>query len=133
MAIEEDGEVVAFALTSSYRPRECYARIAEFSGYAARDARGCGAGRLAMKALLEEAKKADFWKFVSRLFPENEASSKLPRSLGFQEIDTYEKQVPQSTLTSRSPCGSATHKTPSAWCCGRRYSSFWPGRWTTRR
>ncbi|MCA1728946.1 MAG: hypothetical protein LC751_05920 [Actinobacteria bacterium] len=30
---------VAFASTSSYRPSECYAGIAEFSAYPSRDAR----------------------------------------------------------------------------------------------
>src|SRR5215204_6425035 len=44
------GEVVAFASTSSYRSRECYAGIAEFSVYVARSHRGDGAGRAAMLA-----------------------------------------------------------------------------------
>src|SRR5688500_18319227 len=47
------GTVIAFAATSEYRPRGCYAGIAEFSVYAARAARGQGAGRLAMQRLLE--------------------------------------------------------------------------------
>src|SRR6185369_1215340 len=48
VVVEEDGQVIAFAATSSYRPRACYAGIAEFAVYAARDARRRGAGRLAM-------------------------------------------------------------------------------------
>src|SRR5688500_18816340 len=54
---DEDG-VVAFASTSSYRSRDCYAGIAEFSVYVARHARGQGAGRLAMQALIEAVKTA---------------------------------------------------------------------------
>src|SRR5205085_5271953 len=38
---DEDG-VLAFAATSDYRARDCYAGIAEFSVYAARAARGRG-------------------------------------------------------------------------------------------
>ena len=93
VVVEENVEIVAFASTHAYRPRNCYGGIAEFSVYVARDARGRGAGRLAMEALLEHAEKAGFWKFVSRLFPENTASRKLLRSLGFREVGTYEKHA----------------------------------------
>src|SRR3954452_1224628 len=70
---EEDGEVVAFAATSLYRPRECYSGVAEFSVYVAREARGRGAGRAVMAALIEEAGRAGYWKLLSRIFPENSA------------------------------------------------------------
>jgi phosphinothricin acetyltransferase len=88
---EDGGEVVAFAAASQYRPRECYSGIAEFSVYVARAARGRGAGRAAMQALIEAAEKAGFWKLVSRIFPENRASLGLVRSLGFREVGVYEK------------------------------------------
>ena len=88
---ENETEVVAFAATSAYRPRECYAGIAEVSLYVARYARGHGAGRLAMTALIEAAEKAGFWKLVSRVFPENEASLGLIRKFGFREVGMYEK------------------------------------------
>jgi phosphinothricin acetyltransferase len=88
---EEGGEVVAFAATSTYRPRECYAGIAEVSVYVARAARGRGAGRMALAALIECAHQAGYWKLVSRIFPENHASRGLIRSLGFREVGTYEK------------------------------------------
>lgn len=88
---EEGGEVVAFAATSTYRPRECYSGIAEVSVYVARTARGQGAGRTALAALIECARQAGYWKLVSRVFPENHASRSLIRSLGFREVGTYEK------------------------------------------
>src|SRR6266699_908453 len=63
VVVAEDGNrVVAFASTSTYRPRDCYAGIAEFSVYVAREARGRGAGRVVMEALIAEAERAGFWK-----------------------------------------------------------------------
>src|SRR5688572_23430903 len=58
VVIEDTGKVIAFASTSTYRPRDCYSGIAEFSVYVAREARGRGAGRLAMQALIEAAERA---------------------------------------------------------------------------
>src|SRR5690242_13596390 len=48
--VEDEGSTIAFAATSTYRPRECYAGVAECSVYVAREARGKGAGRLAIEA-----------------------------------------------------------------------------------
>ncbi len=91
VAVEDGEEVIGFASASTYRSRECYAGIAEFSVYVERAARGRGVGRLAMQALLEAAEAAGFWKLVSRVFVENTASRALLRSSGFREVGTYEK------------------------------------------
>lgn len=94
VVVAEDADgVCAFAATSTYRARECYAGIAEFSVYVAREQRGSGAGRLVMAALITEAERAGFWKLVSRVFPENEASRALLRKLGFREVGIYEKHA----------------------------------------
>ena len=91
VVVEEGGEVVAFAATSRYRERECYAGIAEASVYVARAARGRGVGRLALGELIGAAEQAGFWKLLSRVFPENAASRGLIRSMGFREVGVYEK------------------------------------------
>jgi L-amino acid N-acyltransferase YncA len=91
VVVEDNGAVVAFASTSQYRPRECYAGIAETSVYVARAYRRKGAGRLALEALIHAAQQAGFWKLLSRVFPENVASRSLIRELGFREVGTYEK------------------------------------------
>jgi len=91
VVVEQGGQVVAFASTSTYRPRDCYAGIAEFSVYVARHARGQGAGRAAMLALIAAAEAAGFWKLVSRIFVDNTPSRALVQSLGFREVGVYEK------------------------------------------
>ena len=93
VVVEADGRVIAFASTSSYRSRECYAGIAEFSVYVARHARGQGAGRVAMRALIDAVKPAGIWKLVSRIFVENDASRSLMASMGFREVGIYEKHA----------------------------------------
>lgn len=85
------GPVVAFAATSTYRPRDCYAGIGEYSVYVDRDARGQGAGRLALEALFEAARAAGFWKLVSRIFVENTTSRTLMRRTGFREVGIYRR------------------------------------------
>ncbi|HWC17034.1 MAG TPA: arsinothricin resistance N-acetyltransferase ArsN1 family A [Terriglobales bacterium] len=89
--VENDRQIVAFAATSTYRPRECYAGIAEFSVYVAREARGNGFGKIAMQALIDAAERAGFWKLVSRIFVENVASRRLVASCGFREVGIYER------------------------------------------
>ncbi len=93
VAVEDGGEVIAFASTSTYLPRDCYRGIAEFSVYAARSARGRGAGRLAMQALMDAARGAGFWKLVSRVFVENTGSRALLRSVGFREVGVYQRHA----------------------------------------
>ena len=91
VVVESDGKVVAFASTSTYRPRECYAGIAEVSVYVARDYRRRGAGSVALREIIEQARAHGFWKLVSRIFIENRASRALIASLGFREVGIYEK------------------------------------------
>lgn len=93
VVVTRHDKVVAFAATSPYRPRQCYDGIAEFSVYVARPARGTGAGRAAMTALIDAATRAGFWKLVSRVFPSNTASRNLLRSLDFREVGIYERHA----------------------------------------
>jgi len=93
VVVERDGRVVAWAGASEYRPRDCYAGIAEFSVYVDRAARGTGAGTSAMRGLIAACEARGFWKLVSRVFPENEASRKLLATLGFREVGVYERHA----------------------------------------
>ena len=89
----DEGQIAAFASTSAYRSRDCYAGIADFSVYVTRALRGQGLGRVAMNALIDAARDAGLWKLVSRVFVENLASRRLLGSIGFREVGIYEKHA----------------------------------------
>ena len=93
LVVENDSEIIAFASTSAYSARQCYAGIAESSVYVERNKRGCGAGLLALESLIHAAQDAGFWKLVSRVFVDNNASRALIGSLGFREVGIYEKHA----------------------------------------
>jgi L-amino acid N-acyltransferase YncA len=93
IVVEVKKEIAAFAATSIYRNRACYAGIAEVSLYVAREFRGRGVGRLAMQAIIQAAERAGLWKLVSRVFLENHASRRLIASAGFREVGVYEKHA----------------------------------------
>lgn len=81
--------VVGWVAASTYRPRDCYAGIAEFSVYVAGDARGRRVGDALLAAFLPACEAAGLWKVLSRIFPENQASRRLCARHGFREVGTY--------------------------------------------
>lgn len=89
----DDGAVVGWAGLQAYRPRDCYAGIAEVSVYVDAAARGRGIGRHLLQGIVEDAAAAGFWKLVSRVFPFNHASRAACRAAGFREVGTYEKHA----------------------------------------
>ena len=93
VVVEDVETVVSFANASAYSPRGCYSGVAEFSVYTSSEARGRGAGTLAMEALITAAEEAGFWKLTSRVFVENGPSRKLLLSLGFREVGFHEKHA----------------------------------------
>lgn len=121
VVVELDGVVAAFASTSTYRPRECYAGIAEFSVYVERSRRGRGLGVVAMNALIDAAAQAGYWKLVSRVFVENAPSRAMLTKLGFREVGVYEKHgqldgvwrdvvIVERLLSPLSDDGDSPHK-----------------------
>jgi L-amino acid N-acyltransferase YncA len=89
LVAEISHEVVGWIAASAYRPRDCYAGIAEFSVYVAGSARGRGVGDALMAAFLPALTRAGFWKVLSRVFPENRASLALCARHGFREVGIY--------------------------------------------
>jgi L-amino acid N-acyltransferase YncA len=93
VVVESDGAVVAWAVAHRYRDRAAYAGVGEFSVYVARAERGRGHGRAAVQSLIDECERRGLWKLVSRVFPENDASLALCRSLGFREVGVYRRHA----------------------------------------
>lgn len=91
VACTDAGKVLGWAGLGSYRARDCYAGIGEFSVYLDRDARRLGIGRRLLDALIASARERGYWKLVSRIFTFNSASLALCRACGFREVGVYEK------------------------------------------
>lgn len=93
LAAERDGRVIGWVAASTYRARDCYAGIAEFSVYVQGTARGHGVGDALMAAFIPACEAAGLWKLVSRIFPENRASRALCTRHGFRKVGTYVKHA----------------------------------------
>jgi phosphinothricin acetyltransferase len=91
VVVERAGAVVAWASAGPYRERDAYAGVAEHSVYVAREARGTGAGRAALRALCDACAERGFWKLVSRIFPDNVASIRLHERVGFRVVGVYRR------------------------------------------
>jgi L-amino acid N-acyltransferase YncA len=91
VAEDDAGAVAAWASAPPYSSRPVYANVREFSIYVARSHRGSGYGRAALAALIAECDARGWWKLVSRVFCENEASRALCRSLGFREVGVHRR------------------------------------------
>ncbi len=88
-----EGSIAGWIAASSYRPRECYAGIAEFSVYIDADQHGKGIGSSLMQAFIPACEAAGLWKLLSRVFVENLASRALCHKFGFREVGIYEKHA----------------------------------------
>jgi phosphinothricin acetyltransferase len=91
LVAEDGGAVLGWVAASTYRPRDAYAGIAEFSVYVASAARGRGVGDTLMAAFLPACEAAGLWKVLSRIFPENTASLRLCACHGFREVGVYRR------------------------------------------
>jgi L-amino acid N-acyltransferase YncA len=85
------GRVVGWAALTPVSGRCVYAGVAEVSVYVDASARGRGVGRLLLEALVMASEEAGLWTLTAGVFPENEASVRLHRSLGFREVGRRER------------------------------------------
>jgi L-amino acid N-acyltransferase YncA len=86
-----DGEVLGWARAGEYSDRCVYAGIGEYAVYVSREARGHGIGRALLSSLAREAERRGYYKLLSRIFPENEASLGLAKSCGFREVGLHQR------------------------------------------
>jgi phosphinothricin acetyltransferase len=80
------GAVAGWAAVSPVSSRCVYAGVVEHSVYVHPDARGRGAGRELLGALIASTEAAGIWTIQSGIFPENAASLALHRAAGFRVI-----------------------------------------------
>lgn len=83
--------VVAWAALSAYSGRYVYRGVAGISIYVAEDARGIGAGRTVLQALVEASEQAGFWTLQAGIFESNLASQRLHAQAGFRVVGMRER------------------------------------------
>jgi len=88
---ESGREVVGWAALSPVSKRHVYRGVVESSVYVAESERGRGIGRALMQELIERAEREGIWTIEAAMFPENEASLELHRSLGFRVVGVRER------------------------------------------
>jgi phosphinothricin acetyltransferase len=83
---ELDELLIGWAALGASSPRWAYRGVAESSVYVARDRHGHGVGRALMEHLIEKSEQAGIWTIQTSIFPENEASLKLHKRVGFRVV-----------------------------------------------
>ena len=83
---EEDGSVLGWAALEPTSAREVYRGVQRSAVYVAERARGRGVGRALMAELIARSEREGIWTIEAGMFPENEGSIALHRSLGFRVI-----------------------------------------------
>jgi len=86
-----DNIVVGWAALSPVSDRCVYGGVAEVSVYVDTNYSGKGIGTKLLQELIDQSEKEGFWTLQSGIFPENKASIKLHKKLGFREIGFREK------------------------------------------
>ena len=86
-----DTKIVGWAALSPVSSRCVYEGVAEVSVYVDTDYNGKGIGTKLLQELICESEKAGFWTLQSGIFPENKASIKIHKKLGFRKIGYREK------------------------------------------
>ena len=87
----QGGTLIGWAALSGTSKRQAYAGVAEVSVYVAAAARGNGVGRALLQALIQESERNGIWTLQASIFPENVASLKLHKNLGFRTVGERER------------------------------------------
>jgi phosphinothricin acetyltransferase len=86
LVADEDGAVVGYAKSGTWRERAAYAWTCEVGLYVAHDARGRGLGRALYDALLAECARRGFHSAIAGITLPNDASIALHARLGFESV-----------------------------------------------
>ena len=91
LVLRDGAGLLGWAALAPVSGRCVYGGVAEVSVYVADSARGRGAGRALLAALIEASERAGIWTLQAGIFPENEPSLRLHRSLGFRDVGRRER------------------------------------------
>jgi L-amino acid N-acyltransferase YncA len=91
VAVDEAGAVLGWVAVTPVSSRTVYAGVVEHSVYVDPAARGRGAGRLLLDALIASTEEAGIWTIQSGVFPENTASLRLHERAGFRTVGVRER------------------------------------------
>jgi L-amino acid N-acyltransferase YncA len=86
LVAEDEGRVLGFAYSSTYRPRPAYDRTREVSVYLDEAARGRGLGRQLYAELLTRLRADGVHTALAVIAQPNEASEALHRGFGFERV-----------------------------------------------
>ena len=84
-------DVLGWVAASPVSPRPVYCGVVEHSVYVDPAARGRGAGRALLDALIASTEADGIWTIQSSIFPENAASVALHQAAGFRVVGTRER------------------------------------------
>lgn len=88
---QEENRVVGWAALTPVSSRKAYEGVAEISLYIDPGYWGKGIGKLLMKQVIASSEENGIWTLLSVIFPENLASIKLQKALGFRFIGRRER------------------------------------------
>ncbi|WP_127509385.1 GNAT family N-acetyltransferase [Actinoplanes solisilvae] len=91
VAVDENDTVIGWIAVSPVSARPVYAGVVEHSVYVDAAARGRGAGRALLSALIAATEAAGIWTIQSAVFPENTASLALHQACGFRTVGVRER------------------------------------------
>ena len=88
---EEDGKILGFSSIGPFRAWAAYKYSVENSVYVAAKAREKGIGKLLLPPLIEAAKKLQLHTIIASIDATNEASLRLHKSFGFEEVAHFKE------------------------------------------
>jgi len=83
--------VVGWIALTPISAREVYKGVASLSVYISQYHRGKRIGKQLLEQLIEESERNGIWTLQANIFPENQPSIRLHRSLGFRTVGNREK------------------------------------------
>ena len=89
LVAERDGRVLGYASYGDWRAFDGYRHTVEHSVYVDKDARGAGAGKKLMQALIAHATEAGMHVMIAGIEAENMASISLHAGLGFKMVGRF--------------------------------------------